>query len=146
MTVVNGLASSTYPDAAISTSPNPPLTNDDAPHDLDSDLSDPNDPPVDAPSPASSAEHLAEFGQSDGSSDDDNAKNESEDAEFDIEESPQPVAEHVQRSSSIESRRPPKRKLPAEEDPHILANPELYGLRRSVCYFCREENCQADLQ
>lgn len=144
MIVVNGSSSSAYLHTDAPASPNPTFTNDDAPHDPESDLSDTGHGPIDAPSPASSAEHVAEFGQSDDSSDDD-GKDESEDADFDIEESPQPVVERAQRSSSVESRRPTKRKLPAEEDPHILANPELYGLRRSVCLACCEIFSTADI-
>ncbi|CAG8981346.1 hypothetical protein HYALB_00013623 [Hymenoscyphus albidus] len=50
-----------------------------------------------------------------------------------MEDSPAPVVangERADRSTSTDSRRPPKRKA-AVEDQHILANPELYGLRRS---------------
>ena len=143
MIVVNGSAASAYHNAADAPSPEPTFTNDDAPHDPESDLSDTAHAPVDAPSPASSAEHVAEFGQSDVSSDED-AKNESEDADLDMEDSPQPVAERTQRSSSVESRRPTKRKLATEEDPHIMANPELYGLRRSVGLARHEKFAFAD--
>ena len=62
-------------------------------------------------------------------------QNASDDADFDMEDSPAPVVTTVSRddrSTSIESRRPQKRKL-GVENKHILANPELYGLRRSVC-------------
>jgi chromodomain-helicase-DNA-binding protein 1 len=112
----------------------PSLTNDDAPHDSESDLSEVVNPIVDAPSPAASANHQSEFGHnSDSEDDDDDVHGESEDADFDIEDSPAPVAGRDERSSSVESRRPAKRKQPTEEDAHILANPELYGLRRSVC-------------
>ena len=60
----------------------------------------------------------------------------SEDADFDL-ESPPPQASEQRRnessSSSQESQRPSKRKAGAEADDFILNNPELYGLRRSVC-------------
>lgn len=144
MIVVNGSASAAYQPAVDVGSPEPSFTIDDTAHDPESDLPDGGHAHVDAPSPASSADHVAEFGQDDESSDED-VKDESEDADFDIEESPQPVAERTQRSSSVESRRPAKRKLAAEEDPHILANPELYGLRRSVCLMCRENSSFADM-
>lgn len=117
------------------------LTNDDAPYDSDSDLSEVAVPIIDEPSPALSANHQPEFGAQgtdDFESSAAEAQGESDDADFDMEESPSAVAangERQDRSSSIESRRPVKRKLGVEEDEHILANPELYGLRRSVrCY------------
>jgi hypothetical protein len=75
------------------------LTNDDAPYDSESDISEVTNPIIDEPSPAPSPNG----GSQDGSS----------------------------RSSSPESHRLAKRKL-VLEDEHILANPELYGLRRSV--------------
>lgn len=113
---------------------NPALTNDDAPYDSESDLSEVVNPIVDAPSPATSANHQSEFGHSDPSDSSAGEAQEDEDADFDIEESPAPAAsERDERSTSTESRRPAKRKQ-ATEDQHMLANPELYGLRRSVSY------------
>ena len=70
------------------------------------------------------------------SSDASGEENVSEDAEFEL----QPVAHSPRHDgeddhlSSGESSRAPKRKAPAEEDEFIKANPELYGLRRSVCF------------
>lgn len=62
--------------------------------------------------------------------------NASEDADFDMEESQQSQHENddivVDRASSSDSNRASKRKAPGEEDEYIKANPELYGLRRSV--------------
>ena len=69
------------------------------------------------------------------SSDDDN-NNASDDADFDMEDSPAPSqsdAPQDQRSTSNDSRRTVKRKAAVEEDDYIRENPELYGLRRSVC-------------
>ena len=69
------------------------------------------------------------------SSDDDN-NNASDDADFDMEDSPAPSqsdAPQDQRSTSNDSRRTVKRKAAVEEDEYIRENPELYGLRRSVC-------------
>ena len=57
----------------------------------------------------------------------------SDDGDFEM-DSPIP-AEHgalETRSSSEESRRPPKRKAGIEDDEDIMNNPELYGIRRSV--------------
>ncbi|KHJ33038.1 putative chromodomain helicase [Erysiphe necator] len=56
----------------------------------------------------------------------------SDDADFDIEDSLAAVTTNIDRdcSTSTDSHRPLKRKL-GLEDKHIIANPELYGLRRS---------------
>lgn len=113
------------------------LTKDDAPYESDdSELSIPN--VDDEASPASN--HQSESGaqgaqDSDASeSSDAEAQDQSDDADFDMEDnSPAPLTNggREQSSTSSESRRPAKRKLPVEDE-HILANPELYGLRRSV--------------
>lgn len=68
--------------------------------------------------------------------------NASEDADFDMEESlPSQNDDALEdHASSTDSTRAPKRKLPAAEDEFIKANPELYGLRRSV----RPENFSPD--
>ncbi len=74
-----------------------------------------------------------ESSDNDSDNDDNNA---SDDADFDMEESPAPSQSdglQDQRSTSNDSRRIPKRKAVAEEDDYIRENPELYGLRRSVC-------------
>ncbi|RYO79911.1 hypothetical protein DL766_003838 [Monosporascus sp. MC13-8B] len=71
--------------------------------------------------------------ESDQSSDNDD-NNASDDADFDMEESPAPSQSDTpqdQRSTSNDSRRIPKRKAATEEDEYIRENPELYGLRRS---------------
>jgi chromodomain-helicase-DNA-binding protein 1 len=59
----------------------------------------------------------------------------SDDADFDVEDSP--VASHSdaaqdELSESNDSHRAAKRKVGAGENEYIAANPELYGLRRSV--------------
>lgn len=62
--------------------------------------------------------------------------NASEDADFDMQESPPSHHEDDairERGSSVDSSRGPKRKAAVVEDEFMRANPELYGLRRSVC-------------
>jgi chromodomain-helicase-DNA-binding protein 1 len=55
------------------------------------------------------------------------------DGDYDSESPPSEQAESDRaRSSSEESRRPPKRKASSEKEDYIEQNPELYGLRRSV--------------
>lgn len=83
------------------------------------------------------------------SSDNDEPNNASEDADFDMEDSPAPSqsdAHHEETSTSNSSRRAPKRKVTADEEDYMRENPELYGLRRSVCYLnCYHEVLAADL-
>ena len=67
------------------------------------------------------------------SSDDEDADGEP-DGDYDS-ETPPPAevhGRHSRSSSSEDSVRPPKRKPSVEDDEHIMENPELYGLRRSV--------------
>jgi len=131
------MTSNLMPNGLSSPIPESAITNEDAPYDSESDLSEVAIPIVDEPSPAPSNPQ-SEFGEqaqvhteSSGAE----AQDASDDADFDMEDSPAPVASggrRDDRSTSTESRRPPKRKLGVEDDEHILANPELYGLRRSV--------------
>jgi chromodomain-helicase-DNA-binding protein 1 len=109
-------------------------------HRSDSDLSDVQDAVVAVPSPPSSPDpNDISNHQPDGldSPESEHATdgNGSEDADYDLEESipsaPSDAGEDT-RPSSRNSERPPKRKAAAEEDEFIKANPELYGLRRSV--------------
>jgi chromodomain-helicase-DNA-binding protein 1 len=106
----------------------------------DSDLSDVQAPDGEAPSPDTpEAEEvtvrnpeLAVEEPSEPSDDDASA-----DADFDMDDSPQSPQsdqEDGEPSPSNGSRQPAKRKAPtsAEED-YMRENPELYGLRRSVC-------------
>lgn len=114
------------------------LTNDDAPYDSESALSEVAVAIVDQPSPASSTHQQSDFGAEGTDAEESSAaeaQGESDDAEFDMEDSPAPVVTNGERdgSSSADSRRPLKRKA-AVEDQHMLANPELYGLRRSVSF------------
>jgi chromodomain-helicase-DNA-binding protein 1 len=113
------------------------LTNDDAPYDSESDLSEVAIPVIERPSTAPS-NHEPEFaagGNEDSESSAAGAQGETDDADFDMEDSPAAPAangERHDRSTSVESPRPAKRKIGIKEDEYILANPELYGLRRSV--------------
>lgn len=109
----------------------------------ESDLSDMNDNT--APAAFSSSPALDQSLQdvepepdspagAESSDNDDN--NASDDADFDMEDSPAPSqsdAPQDETSTSNSSRRAPKRKAGADEDDYIRENPELYGLRRSVC-------------
>jgi hypothetical protein len=111
--------------------------NDDAPYDSESDLSEVANPIVDEPSPALSTNHQAELGAQDTHASESSAAEvhgKSDGADFDMGDSPAPTAPdrgRQERSTSAESRRPAKRKLDLEDE-HILAHPELYGLKRSV--------------
>lgn len=117
------------------------VANDAASDDSGSDLSELREAPAAeaSPSPSSTPHHQSDFANEDtepsDESEDDNDKG-SDNDEFDAEENMRAVAHHhprIDRSSSHDSRRPTKRKLGIEDDEHIKANPELYGLRRSVC-------------
>jgi chromodomain-helicase-DNA-binding protein 1 len=133
--------SSSLPNGHVSPFPNTAMSNDDAPYDSESDLSEIREPPVveTSPSTSSSPRQQSEFGHQDlESSDSSGPENNdgSDDADFDIDDSPAAAPaqnDRIDRSTSHDSRRPTKRKLGFEDDEHILANPELYGLRRSVC-------------
>lgn len=99
--------------------------------------------PSPSPSPAShksSDDAEAELDLNEPIESSDDQAQASDDADYDIEESQaasQSEEHRDDRSTSRESRRAPKRKAPAEEDEYIRENPELYGLRRSVCSpFC----------
>jgi chromodomain-helicase-DNA-binding protein 1 len=122
---------------------NIPIANDAASYDSESDLSELREPPAveGSPSPSSTPHHQSDFGNEDtepsGESEDDNDKG-SDNDDFDGEESILVVAHphpRIDRSSSHDSRRPTKRKLGIEDNEYIKANPELYGLRRSVCTY-----------
>jgi chromodomain-helicase-DNA-binding protein 1 len=154
---MDSTTSSSLPNGHLSQIPNRTVTNEDAPYDSESDLSEIREPPaVDtSPSGSSSPQQQSEFGHQDlESSDSSGPENNdgSDDADFDMEESPAAAPDHsarVDRSTSHDSRRPTKRKLGFEDDEYIMANPELYGLRRSVCVISSGEialltrDCQA---
>jgi len=116
------------------------IANDEASYDSGSDLSEIREPPVveASPSTSSTPNHQSDFGNEDPESSESSEEekgNGSEDGDFDVEES---IAEsnhrstRIDRSLSHDSRRPTKRKMGIEDDEYIKANPELYGLRRSV--------------
>ncbi|TAQ88488.1 hypothetical protein B7494_g3200 [Chlorociboria aeruginascens] len=137
ITLVKSTPSLPLPNGHTTFSTNTALTNDDAPYDSESDLSEIANPIIEEPSPISSSNNPSESGAHNSNDSDSSAaepQDESDDAEYDLEDSPAPTATNggrLARSTSTESRRPAKRKLGAEDDEHILANPELYGLRRS---------------
>lgn len=106
----------------------------------ESELSDVNDlvptDPVmtdhhDAPESADDAMQDMATSQSD---DDEDAAG-SEDADFDLESPPSPQSNDSRRNSvsSDASSHTRKRKLDVDDDQYMQENPELYGLRRSVC-------------
>lgn len=113
---------------------------EDAPHESESDLSDPKDAlpaAVTSLSTATSPDHQSDFDIQDAESlqsDDDDARA-SEDADYEMDQSPPPLQNSPsQASASPASPRPSsKRKAVHDGDDYIKANPELYGLRRSVC-------------
>lgn len=105
----------------------------------DSDLSDAHEDPSDRPSPASSDHHVDVSNQAHDDediqdSDVSDADNASDDGDFDMQLSPASQHEDVAEdgASSPDSSRGSKRKAPIDDDQYIKANPELYGLRRSV--------------
>lgn len=108
-------------------------------HATDSDSHDAPDHTLDPPSPTSSddANHDSNMIQDDthmSASEQSSEDNASDDGDFDMEESVLSQNEDVieDRASSTDSARTSKRKAPVEEEDYIKANPELYGLRRSV--------------
>ena len=129
-------------------------TNDDAASESGSDLSEIRDARVVAasPSPSRSPSPASQYGNDDGEftqqSEEDN-NNVSEDADFDMDESMEDgnnTTARAERSTSQESRRATKRKKGIEDDEYIKANPELYGLRRSVRNILCVSNCLFDNQ
>src|SRR5947207_11355108 len=135
--------SMSLPNGHLSPLANNVMTMDKTGSDSDSDLSDINEPAGNAnplsPRSNSGLDHRSESYKRDDSSaasSDDDQQAGSDDAEYDLETPPAVDADisRHERSSSPESRRPAKRKAGGlEDDEHILNNPELYGLRRSVC-------------
>lgn len=106
----------------------------------ESDMSDSNEhaaadsaSDVDAPGEEDDEEDV-EMAQDSDSSDDVDAEGEA-DGDYDSESPPpeQPESDDARSSASQESPRPLKRKGSPKGDDYITQNPELYGLRRSVC-------------
>ena len=110
----------------------------------DSELSDVNEPLPDEPSPSlpsspAESSHGVEYRASSPESSVPSDQNASDDEEYNVLRSPASVSSNAQTcrssssravSSDTSSRRAQKRKF--EEDEYMQANPELYGLRRSV--------------
>lgn len=118
----------------VNTFTNPDLSTSDSESDLSEALDVPN---ASTSSPKSEAQEMEAETPSEGmnseSSHDEDAIG-SDDADYDMETSA-PAELHVIRddpSSSEDSRRQSKRKIGVEHDDHMIKNPELYGLRRSV--------------
>jgi chromodomain-helicase-DNA-binding protein 1 len=114
-------------------------TNGLSPH-SESDMSDSNEhaaaesaSDVDAPGEEDDEEDV-EMAQDSDSSDDVDAEGEA-DGDYDSDSPPPEQAESddARSSASQESPRPLKRKSSPKGDDYITQNPELYGLRRSVC-------------
>ena len=104
----------------------------------ESDLSDPADAPNAPTSFAQIHEHEAEHTGREEMIDTDSLHEDdalgSDDGDFDL-ESPPPAKPDIaldELSSSEESNKHGKRKTGVEQDEHMMNNPELYGLRRSV--------------
>lgn len=104
----------------------------------ESDLSDPADAPV-APTSFSQdnnrdADHTGREETVNTDSSHENDAIGSDDGDFDIETPPPAKPEMAldELSSSEESHKYGKRKTVVEQDEHMINNPELYGLRRSV--------------
>ena len=104
----------------------------------ESDLSDPADAPV---APTSfcqnsnqDADHTRREEMVNTDSSHENDAIGSDDGDFDIETPPpaKPDTALDELSSSEESHKYGKRKVGIEQDEHMMNNPELYGLRRSV--------------
>lgn len=104
----------------------------------ESDLSDPLDAP-NAPTSSSQIKDLeADHSSSEGRTNPDSSHEDdavgSDDGDFDMETPPpaKPSEAPDELSSSEESHKQGKRKAGVEQDQHMMNNPELYGLRRSV--------------
>lgn len=105
----------------------------------DSDLSDMKDATVEDASSNDEAQGDTHDEDAQGysmteSSEDEDAEGEP-DGDYDSETPPpaEQEASAAETSSSDTSRRPSKRKASVEDDEFMEQNPELYGLRRSVC-------------
>lgn len=109
----------------------------------DSELHDPHHTPADQSSPSPIENHNGDvsdrlhddrrMSDSDGSS----PRDASDDGDFEMQDGV--ASEHDDdadqtRASSADSSRPSKRKSAPGVEDFIQANPELYGLRRSVCH------------
>lgn len=108
----------------------------------DSDLSEVNDTVVAQPRASPSASHHDSEDEAkppsepaDAAESSPEEDNNASDGDFDMDGSPgasQSDGAQDERSASNDSRPAARRKAPAREEEYIMANPELYGLRRSV--------------
>lgn len=113
----------------------------DAPHESESDLSDYKGALPAATTSLSTAtdpDEQPDFDVPDADSptqSDNEDVNASDDGDYEMDQSPPPPQNGpIQSSSSPDPHRPSsKRKAVHDNDEYIKANPELYGLRRSVC-------------
>ncbi len=104
----------------------------------DSDLSDVSDvrhAEPDVPSPDSAGPFIEKPEVTlEGASDSDN-DNPDDDADFDMADTPVSVQSDGDRSdAAVDDSRPSQKRKAALEDEFMRENPELYGLRRSVCF------------
>lgn len=111
----------------------PPLTSE-----SESDLSEAVEPPsggLSSSSPQVLENGVTKYELTDNVSSQDEDAIGSDDADYDVEYPPEPhlSASRDNRLSSNESTTLGKRKMVIDEDDFILNDPELYGLRRSVC-------------
>lgn len=124
-------------------SPNPSLNAPakDTPAASESDLSEVHDDPQlevlsDSPSPSADVESHDAYEEASNVSDEDSDQDAEGSDDADYEDTRLTGAQHEEsersRSPSVVSGKSKKRKMSMEEEDYILANPELYGLRRSV--------------
>lgn len=118
-------------DAASSTIVSQPYRPDSDVSDVDASADQPS------PSPSDNAKGVSNHVDEDqhmSESNDSSPDNASDDGDFDMQDSPPSHNEDAAEGniSSTDSNRASKRKASLDEDEYIKANPELYGLRRSV--------------
>jgi chromodomain-helicase-DNA-binding protein 1 len=126
-------------DSSLAVDQSPPTANGDA---TDSDLSNVDDaevlPSPDAQEEPNSVFHKPELTAEETYDDSGGEDDASADADFDMDDSPQSPqndSENDEQSSSNGSRQASRRKATTgNEDDYMRENPELYGLRRSVCH------------
>jgi chromodomain-helicase-DNA-binding protein 1 len=125
----------------FSPNPSPIAPAKDTPAASESDLSEVHDVPQlevlsDAPSPSADAESPDAYEEATSVSNEDSEQDAEGSDDADYEDIQLAGVQHEEsersRSPSVVSRKSKKRRMSMEEEDYILANPELYGLRRSV--------------